>query len=152
MAKRPRRRAHEHRIGAYRAYRRGRQKLHTGRSRNDQVATDIRMYLRDAIDDLNARLAALMDAILTLAEAEVDTLMPGFTHLQTAQPVTFGHHLLAWQEMLSRDRERFSDCRRRVNRLPLGAAALAGTSFPIDRELTARLLGFDAPCENVSMQ
>jgi len=123
-------------------------KLHTGRSRNDQIATDVRLYLRDAIDDLRARITALMAAILELAERECDTLMPGFTHLQSAQPVTFGHHLLAWQEMLSRDRERLADCRRRVNRMPLGAAALAGTSFPIDRELTASLLGFDAPCAN----
>jgi argininosuccinate lyase len=123
-------------------------KLHTGRSRNDQVATDVRMYLREAIDDLRERIAGLMTAIMDLAESETDTLMPGFTHMQTAQPVTFGHHLLAWQEMLYRDRERLADCRRRVNQLPLGAAALAGTSFPIDRELSARLLGFDAPCEN----
>jgi len=123
-------------------------KLHTGRSRNDQVATDVRLYLRDAIDDLVARIGALMAVIIDLAERETDTLMPGFTHLQTAQPVTFGHHLLAWQEMLARDRERLADCRKRVNRMPLGAAALAGTSFPIDREMTARLLGFDAPCAN----
>jgi argininosuccinate lyase len=123
-------------------------KLHTARSRNDQIATDVRLYLRDAIDDLRVRITALMGAIIDLAERETDTLMPGFTHLQTAQPVTFGHHLLAWQEMLARDRERLSDCRARVNRMPLGAAALAGTSFPIDRELTARLLGFDAPCAN----
>ncbi|MFT5449534.1 MAG: argininosuccinate lyase [Gammaproteobacteria bacterium] len=123
-------------------------KLHTGRSRNDQVATDVRLYLRDAIDDLCVRLTALMSAIIDLAEQETHTIMPGFTHLQTAQPVTFGHHLLAWQEMLSRDRERFADCRKRVNRMPLGAAALAGTSYPIDRELTAQLLGFDTPCSN----
>jgi argininosuccinate lyase len=123
-------------------------KLHTGRSRNDQVATDVRLYLRDAIDDLDVRVTDLMGAIIDLAEDESDTLMPGFTHLQTAQPVTFGHHLLAWQEMLSRDRERLRDCRRRVNRMPLGAAALAGTSFPIDRGMTAQLLGFDAPCAN----
>jgi len=123
-------------------------KLHTGRSRNDQVATDVRLYLRDAIDDLHTRLTALMAAIIDLAERETHTLMPGFTHLQTAQPVTFGHHLLAWQEMLARDRERFSDCRKRVNRMPLGAAALAGTSFPIDREFSAQLLGFDSPCAN----
>jgi len=123
-------------------------KLHTGRSRNDQVATDVRLYLRDAIDDLRARITALMAAIIDLAERESDTIMPGFTHLQTAQPVTFGHHLLAWQEMLARDRERLRDCRVRVNRMPLGAAALAGTSFPVDRAMTAELLGFDAPCEN----
>jgi argininosuccinate lyase len=123
-------------------------KLHTGRSRNDQVATDVRLYLRDAIDDLVQRVTALMSAIIEFADGESDTLMPGFTHLQTAQPVTFGHHLMAWQEMLSRDRERLQDCRRRLNRMPLGAAALAGTSFPIDRALTAELLGFDGPCEN----
>jgi len=123
-------------------------KLHTARSRNDQIATDVRLYLRDAIDDLRSRITALMGAIIDLAERETDTVMPGFTHLQTAQPVTFGHHLLAWQEMLARDRERLADCRVRVNRMPLGAAALAGTSFPIDRELSARLLGFDAPCAN----
>ena len=123
-------------------------KLHTGRSRNDQVATDVRLYLRDAIDDLCVRLTGLMSAIIDLAEQETNTIMPGFTHLQTAQPVTFGHHLLAWQEMLSRDRERFADCRKRVNRMPLGAAALAGTSYPIDREMTAQLLGFDTPCSN----
>ena len=123
-------------------------KLHTGRSRNDQVATDMRLYLRDAIDDLRQRVTALMEAIITLAERESDTVMPGFTHLQTAQPVTFGHHLLAWQQMLARDRERLDDCRKRVNQSPLGAAALAGTGYPIDRDLTARLLGFDAPCEN----
>jgi argininosuccinate lyase len=123
-------------------------KLHTARSRNDQIATDVRLYLRDAIDDLRSRITALMGAIIDLAERETDTVMPGFTHLQTAQPVTFGHHLLAWQEMLARDRERLADCRVRVNRMPLGAAALAGTSFAIDRELSARLLGFDAPCAN----
>ena len=123
-------------------------KLHTARSRNDQVATDVRLYLRDAIDDLRARITALMAAIIDLAERETDTVMPGFTHMQSAQPVTFGHHLLAWQEMLARDRERLADCRVRVNRMPLGSAALAGTSFPIDRDLTARLLGFDAPCAN----
>ena len=123
-------------------------KLHTGRSRNDQVATDVRLYLRDAIDDLHARIGALMAAIIDLAERESATIMPGFTHMQTAQPVTFGHHLLAWQEMLARDRERLRDCRTRMNRMPLGAAALAGTSFPIDRAMTARLLDFDAPCEN----
>ena len=123
-------------------------KLHTGRSRNDQVATDMRLYLRAGIDRLDGGLAALIGALLDLAEAEADTLMPGFTHLQTAQPVTFGHHLLAWCEMLFRDRDRLADCRRRVNRMPLGAAALAGTSFPIDRAHTAAALGFDAPCEN----
>ncbi len=123
-------------------------KLHTGRSRNDQVATDVRLYTRDAIDDLRARTRALQHAILDLAEREADTIMPGFTHLQTAQPVTFGHHLLAWFEMLARDDERFAECRARVNRMPLGAAALAGTTFPIDRAMTAELLGFDALCAN----
>jgi argininosuccinate lyase len=123
-------------------------KLHTGRSRNDQVATDLRLYLRDGIDAVDAALARLQEALLEVAEREAATLMPGFTHLQTAQPVTFGHHLLAWFEMLARDRGRFADCRVRVNVMPLGAAALAGTSFPIDRAVTAKLLGFDAPAEN----
>jgi len=123
-------------------------KLHTGRSRNDQVATDMRLYLRDGIDDVRNRLGALISAILDLAEQHTDTLMPGFTHMQTAQPVTFGHHLLAWQQMLARDSERLHDCRRRTNRMPLGAAALAGTGFPIDRDYCAELLGFDSPCEN----
>ncbi|RMF19672.1 MAG: argininosuccinate lyase [Gammaproteobacteria bacterium] len=123
-------------------------KLHTGRSRNDQVATDIRLYLRDAIDHIAGELRRLMEALINKAEAEADTIMPGFTHLQTAQPVTFGHHLLAWNEMLRRDYGRLMDCRKRVNVMPLGAAALAGTTFPIDRTITARLLGFDAPAEN----
>ena len=123
-------------------------KLHTGRSRNDQVATDLRLYLRDAIDQINDRLRELQAALLEVAEREADTVMPGFTHLQVAQPVTFGHHLLAWFEMLARDRARLSDCRRRVNVLPLGAAALAGTSYPIDRGYTAKLLGFDSVAEN----
>jgi len=123
-------------------------KLHTGRSRNDQVATDIRLYLRDGIDRLCEALRAVQKGILSLAEQEVDTIMPGFTHLQTAQPVSFGHHLLAWFEMLQRDFERLQDCRKRVNIMPLGAAALAGTSFPIDRHLTAELLGFDKPAAN----
>ncbi len=123
-------------------------KLHTGRSRNDQVATDIRLYLRDEIDQLVQLLAKLENGILTLASAHTDTIMPGFTHLQTAQPVTFGHHLLAWFEMLLRDGERLIDLRRRVNRLPLGSAALAGTTYPINREYTAQLLGFEAVCEN----
>ena len=123
-------------------------KLHTGRSRNDQVATDMRLYLRDGIDDLQIRLSQLMGAILNLAEQHTDTLMPGFTHMQTAQPVTFGHHMMAWQQMLVRDHDRLGDCRRRMNRMPLGAAALAGTSFPIDRDYCATLLGFDGPCEN----
>jgi argininosuccinate lyase len=123
-------------------------KLHTGRSRNDQVATDIRLYLRDEIDVLDQELRRLQAALLEVAEREADTILPGFTHLQVAQPVTFGHHLLAWFEMLVRDRERLRDCRRRVNVMPLGAAALAGTSYPIDRAYTAKLLGFDAVAEN----
>ncbi|MDO8959330.1 MAG: argininosuccinate lyase [Rhodocyclaceae bacterium] len=123
-------------------------RLHTGRSRNDQVATDIRLWLRDTIDTLDGLLADLMRALLEVAETHAATPMPGFTHLQVAQPVTFGHHLLAYVEMLRRDRERFADCRKRVNRLPLGAAALAGTTFPIDREFVARELGFEAICEN----
>ena len=123
-------------------------KLHTGRSRNDQVATDIRLYVRDEIDALCAQVRALQQGILGLAEREADTIMPGFTHLQTAQPVTFGHHLMAWFEMLQRDFGRLKDCRARVNQCPLGAAALAGTTFPINRELTAELLGFDKPTEN----
>jgi argininosuccinate lyase len=123
-------------------------RLHTGRSRNDQVATDIRLWLRDTIDTLDGLLADLMRALLDVAEAHAATPLPGFTHLQVAQPVTFGHHLLAYVEMLRRDRERFADCRKRVNRLPLGAAALAGTTFPIDREFVARELGFDEICAN----
>ncbi|WP_110647841.1 argininosuccinate lyase [Salinicola peritrichatus] len=123
-------------------------KLHTGRSRNDQIATDIRLYLRDEIDAVAAELARLRSGLIELAEREADTIMPGFTHLQTAQPVTFGHHLLAWQEMLARDHERLLDCRKRVNVLPLGAAALAGTTYPIDRHVTAELLGFERPAEN----
>ena len=123
-------------------------KLHTGRSRNDQVATDLRLWLRDAIDRIDAQARALQEAILAVAEREAETLMPGFTHLQVAQPVTFGHHLLAWFEMLARDRARLADCRARVNVMPLGAAALAGTSYPIDRAYTARLLGFDAVADN----
>ncbi|SDK74541.1 argininosuccinate lyase [Microbulbifer yueqingensis] len=123
-------------------------KLHTGRSRNDQVATDIRLWLRGRIDQIAAELTRLQSGLVDLAEREADTIMPGFTHLQSAQPVTFGHHLLAWNEMLTRDYERLLDCRKRVNRSPLGAAALAGTSYPIDRARTAELLGFDAPTEN----
>lgn len=123
-------------------------KLHTGRSRNDQVATDIRLYLRDAIDRIAVEITRLQTGLVDLAEREADTIMPGFTHLQSAQPVTFGHHLLAWYEMLQRDYERLLDCRKRVNRSPLGAAALAGTSYPIDRQLSASLLGFDAPTNN----
>ncbi len=123
-------------------------KLHTGRSRNDQVATDIRLYVRDEIDLILSEITRLQEGLLMLAEQEADTIMPGFTHLQTAQPVTFGHHLLAWFEMLSRDYERFVDTRKRVNIMPLGAAALAGTTYPIQREITCKLLGFDAPAEN----
>ncbi len=123
-------------------------KLHTGRSRNDQVATDIRLYLRDEIDAVQAVLGRLQGVLLDLAEREAETIMPGFTHLQIAQPVTFGHHLLAWFEMLARDAARLGECRARVNIMPLGAAALAGTSYPIDRNYTAQLLGFTAPCEN----
>lgn len=123
-------------------------KLHTGRSRNDQVATDIRLYMRDEIDHLSSEITRLQKGLIELAEKEADTIMPGFTHLQTAQPVTFGHHLLAWNEMLERDFARLQDCRKRVNIMPLGAAALAGTTYPIDRNMTAELLGFDAPTEN----
>jgi len=123
-------------------------RLHTARSRNDQVATDVRLYLRSAIDHLQALLKDLQRALLDLADRHVDTVMPGFTHLQVAQPVSFAHHLLAYVEMLGRDAQRLADCRRRVNRLPLGAAALAGTSFPIDRQMVAKELGFDGVCEN----
>jgi argininosuccinate lyase len=123
-------------------------RLHTGRSRNDQVATDIRLYLRASIDHLLRLVRNCKHALLDLAEKHADTVMPGFTHLQVAQPVTFGHHMLAYFEMLSRDAERLNDCRKRVNRLPLGAAALAGTSYPIDRAYVAEQLGFDGVCEN----
>ncbi len=123
-------------------------RLHTGRSRNDQVATDIRLWLRDEIDGLNQLLGGLRHALASLALTHADTIMPGFTHLQVAQPVTFGHHLLAYAEMFARDASRLADCRKRVNTLPLGAAALAGTSFPIDRERVARTLGFDEVCRN----
>jgi argininosuccinate lyase len=123
-------------------------KLHTGRSRNDQVATDLRLYLRAEIDALSSAIDRLQAALADLAEQEVDTILPGFTHLQVAMPVTFGHHLLAWTEMLERDHARLLDCRRRVNVMPLGAAALAGTGFPIDRAYTAQLLGFDSPAAN----
>jgi argininosuccinate lyase len=123
-------------------------KLHTARSRNDQVATDLRLYLREEVDAILAELARLQLGLVDLADREADTIMPGFTHLQTAQPVTLGHHLLAWLEALERDRSRLLDWRRRMNRCPLGAAALAGTTFPIDRDFTARALGFDGPCEN----
>ncbi|MCH8542483.1 MAG: argininosuccinate lyase [Alcanivorax sp.] len=123
-------------------------KLHTGRSRNDQVATDIRLWLIDHIDLIDSELNRLMQGMLGLADREAATIMPGFTHLQTAQPVTFGHHLLAWFEMLRRDRERLADCRKRANRMPLGSAALAGTTYPINRERTRELLGFDEICQN----
>jgi argininosuccinate lyase len=123
-------------------------RLHTGRSRNDQVATDLRLWLRESIDALVGRLAALRRAYIDLAEPHAGTIMPGYTHLQVAQPVTFGHHLLAYEAMFARDAERLRDCRRRVNRLPLGSAALAGTSFPIDRERVAAELGFEALCGN----
>lgn len=123
-------------------------KLHTGRSRNDQVATDMRLYLRDEIDEIKVQLRRLQKALVDLAEREVDTVLPGFTHLQVAQPVSFGHHMLAWFENLERDAQRLIDCRKRVNIMPLGAAALAGTTYPIDRHYTANLLGFECPAEN----
>ncbi len=123
-------------------------RLHTGRSRNDQVATDIRLWLRATVDNLIEKIHALQTSIVDLAEEHFDTAMPGFTHLQVAQPVTFGHHLLAYFEMLQRDAARFTDARKRINRLPLGAAALAGTSYPINREMVAKELGFDGVCEN----
>ncbi len=123
-------------------------KLHTGRSRNDQVATDVRLYLRDMIEPIKQQLFRLQGALLNVAEREAETILPGFTHLQTAQPVTFGHHMLAWYEMLVRDAERLEDCAKRANSSPLGAAALAGTTFPIDRELSAKLLGFERICLN----
>ena len=123
-------------------------RLHTGRSRNDQIATDIRLWLRGEIDNLISLLRATQLALVGLAEKHTDTIMPGFTHLQVAQPVTFGHHIMAYVEMLARDEARMADCRKRVNRLPLGAAALAGTSYPIDREFVAGELDFDGVCEN----
>ena len=123
-------------------------KLHTGRSRNDQVATDIRLYLRDEIEVIRTEIRRLQLALLDMAEQEADTILPGFTHLQTAQPITFGHHMMAWFEMLQRDSERLADCNKRVNIMPLGAAALAGTTYPIDRHCTAQLLGFARPSEN----
>jgi argininosuccinate lyase len=123
-------------------------RLHTARSRNDQVATDIRLYVRSAIDHIKEQIRALQIAIVELASQHTETVMPGFTHLQVAQPVTFGHHLMAYYEMLTRDASRYVDCRKRVNRLPLGAAALAGTSYPIDRQMVAEALGFDGVCEN----
>ena len=123
-------------------------RLHTGRSRNDQVATDMRLWLRGAIDEALTILRGLQLGLIGLSEREADTIMPGFTHLQAAQPVTFGHHMLAWNEMLERDAGRLIDCRQRMNQCPLGAAALAGTSYPINRQRTAELLGFDSPTEN----
>ena len=123
-------------------------KLHTGRSRNDQVATDIRLFIREQIDTLDEELKRMQTAILNMAEQEADTLMPGFTHLQVAQVITVGHHLMAWFEMISRDRQRLADCKKRVNIMPLGSAALAGTAFPLDREYVAQQLGFDAVSSN----
>jgi argininosuccinate lyase len=123
-------------------------KLHTGRSRNDQVATDIRLYLREAIVSIRGQMTRLRTGLIDQAETYAETVMPGFTHLQVAQPVTFGHHLLAWNEMLLRDDGRLADCAQRLNYCPLGSAALAGTSYPIDRQLTASTLGFSGPTEN----
>ncbi len=123
-------------------------KLHTGRSRNDQVATDIRLYLRAQLDDLLTEINRLQTALLDLAEQEVSTILPGFTHLQAAQPVSFGHHMMAYFEMLTRDAERLVDCRKRMNSMPLGSAALAGTTYPINRKRTAELLGFERICLN----
>jgi argininosuccinate lyase len=123
-------------------------RLHTGRSRNDQVATDIRLFMRHEVDRIQGLLKTLINSLVTVAERNHATVMPGFTHLQVAQPVTFGHHLLAYAEMFERDLERMQDCRKRINRLPLGAAALAGTTFPIDRNRTAELLEFDGPTRN----
>lgn len=123
-------------------------KLHTGRSRNDQVATDIRLWLRDETDNILALLKRLQSGLLDLAEQHTETIMPGFTHLQTAQPISFAHHLMAWFEMLVRDSERLADTRKRINQMPLGSAALAGTTYPIDRTMTARLLGFEGICQN----
>jgi len=123
-------------------------KLHTGRSRNDQVATDIRLWLRQELHQIGQELDRLRAALLDIAEREADTILPGFTHLQTAQPITFGHHMMAWFEMLERDASRLRDCRQRMNRMPLGAAALAGTTYPIDRDFSAALLEFDGPCRN----
>lgn len=123
-------------------------RLHTGRSRNDQVATDIRLFLRASIDEITNLIKAMQVALLNLAEQHIHTIMPGFTHLQVAQPVSFGHHLMAYFEMLKRDSERLNDCRKRVNQLPLGAAALAGTSYPINRERVAQLLSFESVCQN----
>ncbi len=123
-------------------------KLHTGRSRNDQVATDIKLWLRSEIDNIELEFKRARHGLIELAKREANTIMPGFTHLQTAQPVTFGHHMLAWQEMLTRDTSRLLDCRKRLNQSPLGSAALAGTTYPIDRTLTSNLMGFEKPTEN----
>ncbi|WP_274571497.1 argininosuccinate lyase [Neisseria leonii] len=123
-------------------------RLHTGRSRNDQVATDIRLWLRDQISGIQHLIRDLQSALVDLADQNAEVVMPGFTHLQVAQPVSFGHHMLAYVEMLGRDFERMADCRKRVNRMPLGAAALAGTTYPIRREITADLLGFEQICQN----
>jgi argininosuccinate lyase len=123
-------------------------RLHTARSRNDQIATDLRLWVRDAIERLDAAMRELQHALMDRAEAEAATVMPGYTHLQIAQPITFGHHLMAYVEMIGRDRDRLADCRRRLNLSPLGSAALAGTSFPIDRHATATALGFDGPTTN----
>lgn len=123
-------------------------KLHTGRSRNDQVATDIRLYMRQASDDVVTLIKGLQNNLLALAKSETETILPGFTHLQVAQPITLAHHLLAWNEMFERDIERIQDCRKRINVMPLGSAALAGTSFPLDRDMTCQLLEFDRPSRN----
>lgn len=123
-------------------------RLHTGRSRNDQVATDMRLWLREEVDHLSSAVRALQRVLVDVAEREAATILPGFTHLQAAQPVTFGHHMMAWYEMLERDFQRLRDARRRINVMPLGAAALAGTTYPIDRDYTAELLGFDRPAAN----
>jgi argininosuccinate lyase len=123
-------------------------RLHTARSRNDQVATDVRLWLRNALDAIDELIRALQTRFVDLAERQADTVMPGFTHLQVAQPVSFGHHMMAYYEMLKRDRSRLTDCRRRLNQLPLGSAALAGTTYPIDRDMVARELGFEALCLN----
>jgi len=136
----------EHRLGELIGAPAGR--LHTARSRNDQVATDLRLWVRDALDGLDAGLKDLQAALIDRAQEHAVSVMPGFTHLQSAQPVTLGHHLMAYVEMLGRDRSRAADCRVRMNESPLGSAALAGTSFPIDREATAKALGFDAPMKN----
>ena len=123
-------------------------KLHTGRSRNDQIATDIRLWLREQVDFIGGEITRLQQGLVQLAEQEAYTILPGFTHLQVAQPITFGHHMMAWYEMLERDYERLLDCRKRINVMPLGSAALAGTSYPIDREFTSQLLNFDRPSRN----